>query len=61
MFLETRAKEISIFGTKYIANELKYTLDGDKVACGLDNAQRNALCYALTHEFALIQGPPGTG
>lgn len=55
------AKEISIFGTKYMVDKLKYTLDGDKVACGLDNAQRNALCYALTHELALIQGPPGTG
>uniref|UniRef100_A0A158Q7X7 AAA_11 domain-containing protein n=1 Tax=Elaeophora elaphi TaxID=1147741 RepID=A0A158Q7X7_9BILA len=42
-------------------DKLKYTLDGDKVACGLDNAQRNALYHALTHEFALIQGPPGTG
>ncbi|KAL3990928.1 AAA domain family protein [Acanthocheilonema viteae] len=55
------AKEISIFGTKYTMDKLKYTLDGDKVACGLDNAQRNALCYALMHELALIQGPPGTG
>ncbi|CAG9531456.1 unnamed protein product [Cercopithifilaria johnstoni] len=55
------AKEINIFGIKYAADKLKYTLDGDKVACGLDNAQRNALCYALTHELALIQGPPGTG
>ncbi|VDK68727.1 unnamed protein product [Litomosoides sigmodontis] len=54
-------KEISIFGTKYEVDKLKYTFDGDKVGCGLDNAQRNALCYALTHEFALIQGPPGTG
>lgn len=44
-----------------MVDKLKYTLDGDKVACGLDNAQRNALCYALTHELALIQGPPGTG
>uniref|UniRef100_A0AAF5PM72 Uncharacterized protein n=1 Tax=Wuchereria bancrofti TaxID=6293 RepID=A0AAF5PM72_WUCBA len=55
------AKEISIFGTKYIVDKLKYTLDGNKIACGLDDAQRNALCYALTHELALIQGPPGTG
>ncbi|VDO24554.1 unnamed protein product [Onchocerca flexuosa] len=54
------AKEISIFGTKYVVDKLKYTLDGDKVGC-LDDAQRNALCHALTHEFALIQGPPGTG
>uniref|UniRef100_A0A1I7VQA9 AAA_11 domain-containing protein n=1 Tax=Loa loa TaxID=7209 RepID=A0A1I7VQA9_LOALO len=55
------AKEISIFGAKYNVDKLKYTLDGNKVASGLDDAQRNALCYALTHEFALIQGPPGTG
>nr|CDP92735.1 Bm7616, isoform b [Brugia malayi] len=55
------AKEISIFGTKYKVDKLKYTLDGNKIACGLDDAQRNALCYALTHELALIQGPPGTG
>uniref|UniRef100_A0A8R1TQL9 NF-X1-type domain-containing protein n=1 Tax=Onchocerca volvulus TaxID=6282 RepID=A0A8R1TQL9_ONCVO len=54
------AKEISIFGTKYAVDKLKYTLDGDKVAC-LDDSQRNALCHAFTHEFALIQGPPGTG
>lgn len=54
-------KEISIFGTRYALDRLKYTLDGDKVADGLDNAQRNALCYALTHELSLIQGPPGTG
>lgn len=52
---------MSIFGTKYMVDRLKYTLDGDKVASGLDNAQRNALCHALTHELALIQGPPGTG
>ncbi|VDN38797.1 unnamed protein product [Gongylonema pulchrum] len=54
-------KQISVFGTSYPVDRLKYTLDGDKVAGGLDDAQRNALCYALTHELALIQGPPGTG
>ncbi|KAM3727620.1 NFX1-type zinc finger-containing protein [Dirofilaria immitis] len=54
------AKEISIFGTKYVADKLKNTLDDEKMVC-LDDAQRNALCHALTHELALVQGPPGTG
>lgn len=56
-----QVKEISVFGTKYPVEKLLYKLDAEKVASGVDDKQKIALCHALSSELAIIQGPPGTG